>query len=96
MPAPGPRAVILGCPLIGRVQQRRSPTAAHQARETIAKSLHGKQRLIHVLHLHFCASSSSKRPNCYDVLVWGKKARLQREGAQPLEVIIEPPSHGGR
>ena len=31
-------------------------------------------------------------PSCYDVLVSGKKAKLQREGTLPLEVVIEPPS----
>jgi hypothetical protein len=41
-----------------------------------------------------CVEFEQEMPNCYEVLVWGKKARLQREGALPLEVIIEPPSGG--
>jgi hypothetical protein len=39
-----------------------------------------------------CVEFENEMPNCYEVLVSGKKARLQREGALPLEVVIEPPS----
>jgi len=30
--------------------------------------------------------------DCYDVLVSGKKVKLQREGLLPLDVVVEPPS----
>jgi hypothetical protein len=39
-----------------------------------------------------CVEFEQEMPNCYEVLVSGKKAKLQREGAFPLEVVIEPPS----
>ena len=39
-----------------------------------------------------CVEFEQEMPNCYEVLVSGKKARLQREGTPPLEVVIEPPS----
>jgi hypothetical protein len=39
-----------------------------------------------------CVEFEQEMPNCYEVLVSGKKVRLQREGALPLEVVIEPPS----
>jgi len=39
-----------------------------------------------------CIEFEQEMPNCYEVLVSGKKAKLQREGALPLEVVIEPPS----
>jgi len=41
-----------------------------------------------------CVEFEQEMPNCYEVLVRGKRGRLQREGALPLEVIIEPPSRG--
>jgi hypothetical protein len=39
-----------------------------------------------------CVEFENEMPNCYEVLVSGKRAKLQREGALPLEVVIEPPS----
>src|SRR5919204_1485435 len=39
-----------------------------------------------------CVEFEQELPSCYEVLVSGKKAKLQREGILPLEVIIEPPS----
>lgn len=39
-----------------------------------------------------CVEFEKEMPNCYEVLLLGKKARLQREGTFPLEVVIEPPS----
>jgi hypothetical protein len=39
-----------------------------------------------------CVEFEQELPSCYDVLVSGKKAKLQREGILPLEVVIEPPS----
>jgi hypothetical protein len=39
-----------------------------------------------------CIEFEQEMPNCYEVLVSGKKAKLRREGALPLEVVIEPPS----
>jgi hypothetical protein len=38
-----------------------------------------------------CVEFEKEMPNCYEVLVSGKKAKLQREGTVPLEVVIEPP-----
>jgi hypothetical protein len=39
-----------------------------------------------------CVEYEKELPSCYEVLVSGKKAKLQREGAVPLEVVIESPS----
>ena len=39
-----------------------------------------------------CVEFEREMPSCYEVLVSGKRAKLQREGALPLEVVIEPPS----
>jgi hypothetical protein len=39
-----------------------------------------------------CVEFENEMPNCYEVLVSGKRAKLQREGSPPLEVVIEPPS----
>ena len=39
-----------------------------------------------------CVEFENEMPNCYEVLVSGKRAKLQREGALPLEVVIERPS----
>jgi hypothetical protein len=39
-----------------------------------------------------CVEFENEMPNCYEVLAWGKRAKLQHEGTPPLEVIIEPPS----
>jgi hypothetical protein len=39
-----------------------------------------------------CVEFDNERPSCYEVVVSGKKAKLQREGTLPLEVVIEPPS----
>jgi hypothetical protein len=39
-----------------------------------------------------CVEFEREMPSCYEVLVSGKRAKLQREGAFPLEVVIEPPS----
>ena len=39
-----------------------------------------------------CVEFEQELPTCYEVLVSGKKAKLQREGTLPLEVVIEPPS----
>ena len=39
-----------------------------------------------------CIEFEQEMPNCYEVLVSRKKGKLQREGALPLEVVIEPPS----
>jgi hypothetical protein len=39
-----------------------------------------------------CVEFEKELPTCYEVLVSGKKAKLQREGTLPLEVVIEPPS----
>jgi hypothetical protein len=39
-----------------------------------------------------CVEFEREMPSCYEVLVSGKRAKLQREGAFPLEVVIESPS----
>ena len=39
-----------------------------------------------------CVEFEQEMPSCYEVLVSGKKAKLQREGTPALEVVIEPPS----
>jgi hypothetical protein len=39
-----------------------------------------------------CVEFEREMPSCYEVLVSGKRAKLQREGAYPLEVVIESPS----
>jgi hypothetical protein len=39
-----------------------------------------------------CVEFEREMPSCYEVLVSKKRAKLQREGAFPLEVVIEPPS----
>jgi hypothetical protein len=41
-----------------------------------------------------CVEFENEMLACYQVLMSGKKAKLQREGSVPLEVVIEPP--GGR
>ena len=41
-----------------------------------------------------CVEFEKELPTCYDVLASGSKAKLQREGTLPLEVVIEPPSSG--
>jgi len=39
-----------------------------------------------------CVEFEKEMPNCYEVLVSGKKVRMQREGILPLDVVVEPPS----
>ena len=39
-----------------------------------------------------CVEFEKELPTCYEVLVSGKRAKLQREGTLPLEAVIEPPS----
>jgi hypothetical protein len=39
-----------------------------------------------------CVEFEREMPSCYEVLVSRKRAKLQREGAFPLEVVIESPS----
>src|SRR5262245_18456325 len=39
-----------------------------------------------------CIEFEKELPNCYEVLVSRTQAKLQREGALPLEAVIEPPS----
>jgi len=39
-----------------------------------------------------CIELEKDPVNCYDVLVSGKKVKLQREGLLPLEGMIEPPT----
>ena len=39
-----------------------------------------------------CVEFEQELPRCYEVLLSGKNAKLQREGTLPLEVVIEPPS----
>ena len=39
-----------------------------------------------------CVEFEREMPSCYEVLVSGKRAKLQREGSPPLEVVIESPS----
>jgi hypothetical protein len=41
-----------------------------------------------------CVEFEKELPTCYEVLVSGNKAKLQREGILPLEVVIEPSSGG--
>jgi hypothetical protein len=41
-----------------------------------------------------CVEFEKELPTCYEVLVSGNKAKLQREKILPLEVVIEPPSGG--
>ena len=39
-----------------------------------------------------CIEFEQEMPNCYEVLAWGRRTKLQHEGNPPLEVVIEPPS----
>ena len=39
-----------------------------------------------------CVEFEKETPNCYEVLVSGKKVKMQREGILPLEGVVEPPS----
>jgi hypothetical protein len=39
-----------------------------------------------------CVEFEKETPNCYEVLVSGKKVKMQREGILPLEGVIEPPT----
>jgi hypothetical protein len=39
-----------------------------------------------------CVEFEKETANCYEVLVSGKKVKMQREGILPLEGVIEPPT----
>jgi len=39
-----------------------------------------------------CIEFEKETPNCYEVLLSGKKVKLQREGILPLEGVVEPPA----
>src|SRR5215813_8094653 len=84
------RAKLSGMELTDNVHWR----DLYQRNGTVMSTSMGRKRTgkWRVEENQLCIEFEQEMPNCYEVLVSGKKAKLQREGALPLEVVIEPPS----